>query len=245
MFFGDFTQAGTDTEGRMAIGGNANLSSYSVGLRLSSSAARYDLIVGKTLTFNSGSVTSGSVAYGTASTITNASVFGNVVKTTPLDFTALQSNSLTQAQAMSDLSTNGATSVQYWGGSTAGITMTGSNSTLNVFRISTTDLGHANSLTITAPSGSTVVINVDGTTASMSNFGISLSGVANANVIFNFPTATTLYMSGIGVPGSIFAPKAAVNFQSGQLNGSIVGANLTGNGQFNYAPFTGCVPTGL
>ena len=60
LVFGDFISdaaGGSDTGGRLFIGGNADLNAYSVGDQLEqSNGDRDDLVVGGTLTYKSGTV---------------------------------------------------------------------------------------------------------------------------------------------------------------------------------------------
>lgn len=240
--FGNFTQSGTDTEGRLAVGGTATLQWYAVGLELSADASRYDLIA-KDLVFTGGSIYKGSVAYFNSASVNNATVYGQVVQdTSALNFTNVKTKALSQSSQLNSLAVNGTTTVQYWGGPTAQITLTGADTTRNVFSLSGTDLSNANTLNINVPANSTVVINVSGTQVSMSNFGIFLSGATKSNIVFNMPSANSLNISGIGIQGSILAPLADVNFSSGQFNGSLVSQSVVGNGQFNHATFQGCIP---
>ena len=59
----DFTAPSSDTEGRLAVGGHANLANYSVGDKLSPSDDPV-LVVGGALTFTSGQVYHGDVMVG-------------------------------------------------------------------------------------------------------------------------------------------------------------------------------------
>ena len=240
--FGNFTQSGSDTEGRLAVGGVATLQSYAIGLQLTPNAIRYDLIA-KEIHFSSGSIYNGSVAYFTSASISNVNVYGNVVQdAAALNFSNLQTKALSQSSQLAALAVNGTASVQYWGGPTAQIALTGSDTNRNVFTVSGTDLSSANTLTVNAPSTSTVVINVTGTSVSMMNFGLNINGPAKSQVLFNFPQASTLNISGISILGSILSPQSDVNFSSGQFNGSLVAKSVNGNGQFNNSTFTGCIP---
>ena len=69
----------------------------------------------------------------------------------------------------------------------------------------------------------------------MQYMGMSVSGTDRQHVVFNFSSATTLSMAGISVQGSVLAPRADVIFNNGNLEGTLVGRSLTGNGEFhNY-----------
>ena len=121
-------------------------------------------------------------------------------------------------------------------------TLAGSSNTLNVFNISGANLAQATGLTITAPAGSTVLVNVDGSSLTLANFGITVRGTTQQKVLYNFAAATSLSVSNLGVPGSILAPRAAVSFTNGQVNGNLIAASFSGPAALNQQPFTGCLP---
>lgn len=120
-----------------------------------------------------------------------------------------------------------------------GVTLTGTNSGLNVFDVSAADISGKNNLVLDAPTGSSALINVSGSSVSLLNQGFAVQGVDPSKVLFNFTDATSLSLGGIGIYGSILAPSAAVNFSNGQLNGLLVAKSFDGNGQINFAPYKG------
>ena len=63
--FGNHTGINSDTEGRIAVGNNAYYQSYGIGDKLDLSTTRFDLIVGKSLFAENGTVFSGNTAIGT------------------------------------------------------------------------------------------------------------------------------------------------------------------------------------
>ena len=84
---------------------------------------------------------------------------------------------------------------------------------------------------------------MSGAAISISDFSMVYSGgITRDHVLFNFNQATSLMMSEISIEGTIIAPHADVSFPTGMLNGHLVANSFTGAGQFNYAPFTGCLP---
>ena len=120
-----------------------------------------------------------------------------------------------------------------------GVTLTGTNSGLNVFDVSAADISGKNNLVLDAPTGSSALINVSGSSISLLNQGFAVQGVDPSKVLFNFTDATSLSLGGISIYGSILAPSAAVNFSNGQLNGLLVAKSFDGNGQINFAPYKG------
>ena len=88
-----------------------------------------------------------------------------------------------------------------------------------------------------------MLLNVSGTAGSMQNFAFFLSGgVVMGRVLFNFPQYTALTLNSIGVLGSVFAPRADVNFAGGNLDGTLVARSLTGAGEPHHYPFQSSCP---
>ncbi len=226
------TQQYTDAEGMVAVGGNATFNGYSVGARLANSNGTQDvLVVGGALNYTNGQVNAGNAVYGTTGNFKSFGIpNGTVFQGSPLNFSAADQQLLQNSAAAAALPVNGSTQTQY-----GGLYLTGTNTGLNVFQVGATTLGSVWGINVTVPTGSTVLINVTGTTAQLQNMGINLSGVSSQQVLFNFPTATSLAIQGVGVPGSILAPLAAVNFSNGVINGTLVAGSLTGGGQENLS----------
>lgn len=240
---GNFTAPSSDVQGRLAVGGNAFIMNYSVGDQLPADENRDDLIVNGNLDFRSGAVMNGAATYGgSLITTQSASVYGGLTQQLGvLDFGSLTAKALDLSVYLGTMRPTGDVAFESY--SARGFTnMSGANSTLNIFAMTAEDLERTHTMNISAPASSTAVVNIYGSTATMSSFAINLSGVKRDHVIFNFVDATRLYVSNISIEGSILAPRAVVQFPSGQLNGHFVGASMEGSGQFNHVPFDGCLP---
>ncbi len=72
--------------------------------------------------------------------------------------------------------------------------------------------------------------------------GLEIRGTAISNVLYNFYEAKSFIIRNIDVRGSILAPFAAINFDSGVQNGQMICKSLTGKGQFNNTLFYGNIP---
>lgn len=237
---GNMSSSGSDVEGSLAVGGNLNVSNYSVGLLLpNSNGASNSLVVGGNLTFNSGTVWGGNTRYGGAANLSNfTSPNGNAAQGTPLNFNALQSSYQSASQFLSTLPSVGTVLSQF-----STLTMTGTSTTLNVFNLGANAFNGITSIQINAPASSTVLVNVAGTSNTLQFLGMSLSGGITENrVLYNFHQTTSLTLQGIGFLGSILAPDAQVNFNSGVVLGHAAIGNLSGNGQWNNVTFTGDLP---
>ena len=137
------------------------------------------------------------------------------------------------------------------------VTLTGTDSDLNVFDLNLDDIkdgwandpryaSHSpsavNALTIDAPAGSTVVVNVSGdTTVFLKAHGIFLKGVTGDTVVWNFDddTLTKLHISASPVHGTVLAPHSEVEFKNTQMHGQLIAAKVTGNGELHELSFGG------
>jgi choice-of-anchor A domain-containing protein len=245
--FGNFTESNVDSEGRVAVGGNANLTNFGVGSAFSSnpSSAGNSLVVAHNLTYNGGEVHYGNTVYGGTLSGSVNHPNGTVSQGTVVDFAAAKTSLTNSSTYWSTLSANGST-INYYGG----IQLIGTNSALNVFNLSSSLLGSAWGLTIDVPAGSTVLVNIDGTSANFQNMGISFSDLNSdgsgstdkLHVLYNFYQATSLSVSGISVQGSILAPNAALSFGNGNIEGNVVVDSATGNGEYHNYLFAGTLP---
>jgi choice-of-anchor A domain-containing protein len=236
---GTINTSSASTGGRMAGGGNITLASYNIGDDLTNSnGSRDDLIGGTNISFNGGQVANGNAVYVGTGTFSNVRFrHGSPRQGSVLDFAAAGQYVRNASTAWAGLATNGTVTWQ-----SNQYTLTGSNPSLNVFNISGANLARATRLTINAPAGATVLVNVDGSSVSLQNFGITVNGTVREKVLYNFAQATSLSISGLGLNGSLLAPRAAHNFVSGQINGNVVVATFSGSGTINNRLFTGCLP---
>ena len=234
----DLTQPSSDTEGKVAVGRDAVLGSYSIADKLSSNSGDV-LVVGRNLTYTSGAVYNGNVVYGYSTNLPIDAVSitgGTLRKDTPIDFDAAAAYLESLSTQLGAYTVNGTTTSQ-WGG----ITLTGVDPYLNVFKVSGTDLSSANNVEISVPNGSVVLVNISGTNVKWSG-GLTVSGTSITNVLYNFYEATELNIQGIDIRGSILAPFAALTYPSGVVNGQVIVKSMTGSGQFNNSIFSGNLP---
>lgn len=249
LFFGNFNSSGSDTEGRLAVGGNATLNSYDVGLKRSAavpsdSSSRNTLLVGGDLSWNQGGggqVHGGDVRVGGTSSLANVSIpDGSLVQggIAANYFSSAQSSYRSLSTQLAGLGNTAGSTVTYAYG---GITLSGTNSNLSVFNVDGNYLNSANTLNISGAANSTVLINVSGTADQMKYMGINLSGVDKQHVLFNFANATSLNFDGVGINGSILAPNADITSGYHNFDGQIIANSFTGHGQINNFAFQGNV----
>jgi len=235
--FKNYKASNSDVQGRLAAGGDVQISNYSVGTSLPSSANKSaNLVVGGKLTASNGQLAHGSAVAKSLSVSQNFGAPTGTISIAPMpvDFSAEQLRLSSLSTTLATMSqTAGVINKFQYGGFTLTTAITG----LSVFNITA---ANANNFTLTATKpGAVVLINVAGTSASFQNMGFSFSGIDAAHVLFNFQDATTLTLGGIGFLGSILAPKADVNFNNGNMTGTMIAKSLTGNGEFHLATFQG------
>lgn len=231
----------SDTQGKMAAGGNISLSNYSVGNVLTPNSNQDVLVAGGNLYFTSGGIYGGNVAYGGTSNLpTNAvTIFHGTVRhdANVIDFVAAKTYLENLSTTLGGYAANG-TVVKEWGS----VNMTGNDPFLNVFSVNTADITAAHTVNITVPNGSVVLVNMVGTSIDWKG-GLFVNGTAVGNVIYNFPQGMNLRISGIDIRGSILAPFADVNFVAGVQHGQMIAKSITGQGQYNLSPFHGNIPS--
>jgi choice-of-anchor A domain-containing protein/uncharacterized repeat protein (TIGR01451 family) len=236
---GQVTQSYTDSEGRVAAGGDVRLTGYGIGSALPNSAGqRDDLVVGGRLTYDQGQVFNGNIVYGGTGVLQNVGLpNGTARQGAPVDFAAARTQLDALSAAFAGLAANGTAADTY-----GTLRLAGADPILDVFSLSAGELASANGLNITAPTGATVLVNVSGAAAQMQYFGMTVSGTDQQHVLFNFPDAASLTMAGISVQGSVLAPGADVTFSNGNLEGTLVAGTLTGSGEFHNFPTLAEIP---
>ncbi|WP_031500423.1 choice-of-anchor A family protein [Bryobacter aggregatus] len=239
--FGNLTQANTDVQGRVAVGGTASVTNFGIGTSLSPDPSRLDLEVGGSLSWTNGQLFNGSGIYGGSAALTSVGVpNGTITNVVPnINFAQVKTEETNLSAYLAGLSAITATATP-WGA----LTLTGTNASLNVFNVSAGVLSGINTFTFNVPTTSTVIVNIAGATNSLQNAGMNLNGLSKTQVIYNFYEATALTVQGISVQGSILAPNATLNFNNGNIEGQVIVNNLLGGGETHNYIFNGTIPTG-
>ncbi len=245
----DFQATSSDVEGRLAAGGNVDISNYSVNIKGSTQlypeTDKYPaLVVGGNLNFTSGSIAGdvyvgGSYTPTGTGTITNG--VANIGGASPIDFDAEFTHLTNLSKQLSLLETN-STATDKW--STQYLQGAGENSLkgdLHVFSLDASDMLFTDYLLSDIDKGDTVLFNIAGAdiTTSWGNFGgsdFSLKNISD-NILFNFFEAETLQINA-ALYGSILAPKADIKAPTGVIWGQVIANSWTGNTQINDNPFT-------
>ncbi len=229
LAFGNMNVSSSDVEGRVAVGGNATISGYSINTRTGSSAlyAGTGLTVGGNLNFSSGTIWGGAQIGGSYTPVASGNVIGPVGHTVGFDFGGERTRLAQLSQAW-DAFTNTASAADQWGT----LHFDATQQTLAVFDIAASDL--LKNLQIdNLATGAQVLINVHGGTVDFGNHGYT--NFNKGQVIFNLVDATSVTFNG-GVNASMLALNATVNPGWGQFNGQVVVNNWNSSVQVNDAP---------
>jgi choice-of-anchor A domain-containing protein len=237
----DFTSGSSDVEGRIAVGGNLFIWSYSIGLLDSGES-----VVGADASLTDASLY-GDLAHAGTLSLLRATVSGTSHVATPIDFVAARTNLETLSGRLAAESSTGTTTLL------AGeLQFTGTSPTRNVFSASAAQLDAAWGVRVTVPAGSTAIINISGASVIATSAGFEIGSAAPEEILLNFHEATNIRFEAIGIQGTVLAPFAAVDFDNGQQNGQLIAAEFAGDGsddrqsdgQLNHHPFAGdlCPP---
>lgn len=246
FIFGDYACT-SDAEGRVAVGGNAVLSSYSVGDKLTAGQYTDGLIVGGNLTYPSGRVYYGNIVVGGSAAGVHSSVVSGLEpgaklitgQLLPIDFAKEKAYLQNLSLELSQRTANGTYKIEW-----NGMYLSGDGiSPLQVFNLKGQEVLSVHTFKVTniAP-GATVLFNISGTAAGLKNFSQESLKPYRNKVLFNFYQATTLELAGISVEGSVLAPFAAVNNPMGVIQGTVIAASWNGAMQQNHVPFEGDTP---
>jgi choice-of-anchor A domain-containing protein len=249
--FNDFTHTNSETNGRIAIGGNATLTNWRVGHMLANGFSDFSLVVGGNLTSTDGSVAQGKTYVGGTYTGTNtgypaaypAPIIGGP---SPVDFMGEMARLTAISDAYAAMVANGTT--QNVNGELNFI----GTSSYNIFALTIAELqaGTAGYQFVT-PVGATNIVNVLGSSSAsaFSNTAyyfnctqVATSSSCETGTNENTPSAASLTLFNfngqsavnIGGPvhGSILAPHAAVTFGYGDVVGTVVVNSATANAEF-------------
>ena len=222
----DYTSLASSIDGTLAVGGNLSLDSFGVGDKLDPATLHTVVTVGGDVTFPQGRIFNGSLlAAGSITDVSQTVIDGlaagaGVLGEQPLgiQFDAEARFLQGVSKALDALPNNGVVQSQ-WGG----ITLAGDcSSERQVFDVDGAMLGASHTLAQSCiPESATVVINVLGDAVHIQNIGMQGLENLRTKVIFNFPAATELRLTSVGVQGSVLAPHAQVVQPAGSIHGQV------------------------
>jgi len=249
--FEDAMPTGADAEGRMWVGGNLDLKggSYAVNATdidaLKTTCNDYALVVGGDINGNV-IVKAGKVAYGGKYTGSNPTAACGIKHETPIDFDKLEAELTGYSQALKDYPINGTVKIEF-----GAMTLTGTDKTLNVFSVNGADLASVTQMKFVVPTTCSVIVNISGKTINWQGGGFILpDGGASCKggsttwcgrILYNMWEATSVYLGGIGVQGSILAPYATLDGGGGNIDGQVIVKYLKGGLEYHPYYFSGCL----
>lgn len=246
--FGDFITQNSDVEGRLAVGGNMNVSSYSVGDKLTDRGGN-TLVVAGNLTYGHGQVYHGDVVVGgkfqgPGYNLTHGYNVHSNVSPLPVDFAAERQSLTNLSHQLANMTANGSVSKPY-----STVQLVGDRSSeFQVFDIDgsllMSNYSGMNLLTSSIDSDATVILNISGTDLRLMN-GLDGFTAIRERVIFNFYEATSIEIGSIAVQGSILAPYATIEHNWGVIWGQVIVENYHSSVQVNHVAFNGKLPPTL
>lgn len=228
--------------GGLEAGGDVTAWNLSVGTALPNDPSQADLIADGNVDLENGSVPHGTIEYGGTLTLNATPVAGSPAPGSPSAAQADLISALQVSTTMASLPPN-AQALSAPGGIASSLTFLSLGNGPNLFQIEASELSGTQALSIQGSPSTFVLINVLGQSVELRNLTVSLSGGVTPNhVLFNYPQATTLSLAGVAFQGTLLAPLAAVSISSGMIQGQLVAASVTGNGNFDMNPYVGCLP---
>jgi choice-of-anchor A domain-containing protein/uncharacterized repeat protein (TIGR01451 family) len=266
--FGNHTQSNTDAGGRIAVGGNATYTNYSVSsgiTPLPAPGSLDTLIVGGSMNITNAQNYAGNSVISPSGTVIKYTMTNpNVTLPQPvvgdrIDFAAAETYLNNASLVWGALMPNGQVVLSY-----CTLFLIGTDPDLNVFTFDGADINGSGSrldticgLVINAPLSSTVLVNINGVNVGFGSYqmfrnndnsqfpqaGSSATPQQAQLILFNFPQATSWFSQSIGIEGSVLAPFANLSTGYGHIDGSIIGLSLSGSIEEENYLFQGCLPS--
>jgi len=225
----------------LAVGDDANLSNYEVGTLLPTNCLTYTLVVGNDITYANGNVAGGMIAYGNTASLTSVTdECGTAVQTSNvLNFAPIMNGLVSVSSSIAQAPQQGSSQQYYSTLEISGVAQ------INYVTISSDLFSQVTAITVNIPADSWIFITVTGSDVKFAELDITLSATTNVSyVLWNFAQASELELYGISVKGSLLAPLAAIQFDNGNIDGSICGSSFNGTGELHLYPYvpptTGC-----
>jgi choice-of-anchor A domain-containing protein len=114
------------------------------------------------------------------------------------------------------------------------------SSGIAVFNTTSSILSKYASFNVNMGSAKTVIFNVTGNYSQSANFQDYNDNTVDSHVIWNFVDATSVSLQAFG--GTVLAENATVT-NSSPIDGDLVAASYTGNGELHDHPFAGVLPS--
>lgn len=238
FFFGDFSASKSNTEGALAVGGNAHFADYSVNLAGKDKASVPGLVVAGTLNFGVGDVYGETYVGKTASVLDTSSLHNGLFNQAalPVDFAKARQHLSDLSSSLSSL--QNPLSVDK--SQAKKLVLIGDNSEEDqVFNIDARELDGVEAfLYRNINEQAYVVINIAGEKIDF-NLHSDTDMAAHHNgqrTLLNFYQARDLRLHGT-VWGTILAPDAHVSGTSSRIEGQVIAQSWRGPMQLSHNPF--------
>ena len=224
----NLTITGNQEPGRVAVGGNAKLRSYTIGTNVSDSTGN-TLVVGGNVSSNIDPVATGNVVAGGTVNVPGWVDSGHIQEgssTLPVDFVYESQYLSNLSNELASLAATGQSYSQYGGMYTVG----DGTSEVQVFNVSGSDLSNATwwqSLS-SIPDDAWIILNVSGSDIDLTGGQWALVDWSD-KIIFNLYQAQTLSINSITVQGTILAPYADVSASGATVAANLVAKSLSGS----------------
>nr|WP_294545866.1 collagen-binding domain-containing protein [uncultured Rhodopila sp.] len=259
---GNLTMTNGSINGTADVGGNlaatsTGLSNVNVGgsMRYLNGQINGSVNVDGSASFTGAGV-NGTVAVGGASSFVNAAqpkVTAATAYAAPINYGAVTANAAAVSTALSGMaSTAGDTFGKNAQGAYVFTSTVAGDNIFNVTAAQVAAMSGSQVLFTSTVAGASDIINVvgSGTEALPGNLSFGYTGgMTDSNVLLNMGTAATTVQlsSNVSYDLSILAPDATVVTTGGNVTGSLIAANLTGNAQLNLSnsggvTFSGALP---
>lgn len=215
-----------DVEGRLAAGGNVNLTGFSVGEKNAAGSTGASIVAGGSLNIGTGAIdnggASGTATYGVSNntaTVSTQQWFAdgtfNKGNSNTINFAAAQQQLTSLSNTVAQMATTGTVTFQ-----NSGYTLVGDkNADVDVFTINSSSLANLTLDLASLKSTATIIINDASGTINMTGDYSSFAGFSS-RTLFNFADATSTSVSTY-VYGSILTPLATFS-GTGHLEGTLV-----------------------
>ncbi len=235
---GNMQESNVDAEGRVAVGGNATLTNYGVGSKLSGSPGN-SLVVAGDLAYNGGGVHHGNIVYGGSLSGSFGVPNGSITHGSAIDFAAGNSYLLGASVYWSGLAANAST-IDYYGG----VHLVGSNADLKCVLAhwchALQFLGRGDRCTRRLHRadqcqrrGGYVPLHGHPVPGSEQRWHRSNKPPERDLQLLRRPPRSNSTESACRAAST--APKATVNFNNGNVEGNLIAGNLIGTGEaHNY-----------
>lgn len=235
----------SQSQGKMAAGGNVSLTGYAVATKVSGPLSQPVLLVGGDLNLSNLGIRTGSIiASGDVSAASRSVIKGlpagaSLQSDVPLPFNINEEFNSLRAQS-STLSIAKETGfVQYLYG---GVRLMGDCvSQTQVFNIDGQILHNSNHFVVACiPPNATIVFNVNGISGvGFKNIGLHALNTWSSRLIWNFYEATELSLANVEVIGLLLAPSAQVNTTWGAVRGTVLAQSWSGSFALKQNLFAG------